>query len=227
MEQQPCKYNNGPTALARGRAVGFVCVVAGTAFPALAESGDHGAGGDIEEVVVTASPPERGEPPSLEFLTEVYGGRRSGSLLYRRGRHAESFPHLLVAARRGFKMAQARVSFLYERGLGTPRDPLAAVAFLGIAAKPPTHPEIRRRFDEIWDRMPADLKPGLERLIDRYDARYGAKTNGVSCGLARPAGTHFPKLTCRFDSECALYGRLGITPELRSCIEYFSDRLRD
>lgn len=130
--------------------------------------GDHDDD-DVEEVVVTARPPERGKAPTLEFLTELYGSRRSGARLYRRGKHAESFPYLLAAARRGFKMAQARVSFLYRQGLGTPPDPTAAVAFLGIAAKPPTHPEIRRRFHEIWGRVPPDLKPGFEELIEQYD----------------------------------------------------------
>ena len=180
---------------------------------------------DVEVVVVTASPPERGKPPTLEFLTEVYDSRRTGSRLYRRGEHAESFPHLLAAARRGFKMAQARVSFLYQQGLGTPRDPLAAVAFLGIAAKPPTLPEITMRFDEVWDRVPPDLKPRLEQLIDEYDARYGASTNRVSCDLSHSAGTFFRKLTCRFMDECSLYGRMGLTPELRSCPGYVLERL--
>ena len=125
------------------------------ALPALAESGDD----DVEEVIVTASPPERGKPPTLEFLTEIYGNRQSGSLLYRRGNYAESFPYLLAAARRGFKMAQARVSFLYYHGFGTPRDTVAAVGFLGLAATPPTLPEIRRRFDEVWDRVPTSSNP--------------------------------------------------------------------
>lgn len=177
---------------------------------------------DIEEVVVTASPPPRGKPPTLEFLVELYDSRRDGSLLYRRGQYAESFPHLLSAARRGFKLAQARVSFLYQQGLGTPPDPVAAVAFLGIAAKPPTLPEIRRRFDEIWDRVPTDLKPGLEELIMQYDAKYGAKANRVACDLSVDSGTHFRKLTCRFMDECTLYWHTGLTPELASCPQWWT-----
>ena len=180
--------------------------------------GDHDD--DVEEVVVTARPPERGKAPTLEFLTELYGSRRSGARLYRRGKHAESFPYLLAAARRGFKMAQARVSFLYQQGLGTPPDPMAAVAFLGIAAKPPTHPEIRRRFHEIWGRVPPDLKPGFEELIEQYDANYGARANRISCDLSHRTGTHFKKLTCRFMDECSIFVNvfgLAPAPELANC----------
>lgn len=206
----------------------LLIVLLAAALPVFAETGTHAAGSeDIEEVVVTASPPERGKPPTLEFLTEVYDNRRTGSQLYRRGEHAESFPHLLAAARRGFKMAQARVSFLYQQGLGTPRDAMAAVAFLGVAAKPPTLPEISMRFNEVWDRVPVALKPGLEQLIDEYDARYGARVNRVSCDLSHSAGTFFRKLTCRFTDECSLYGRMGLTPELRTCPGYVFERLSD
>lgn len=189
------------------------------ALPVLAESSD--GDDDVEEVIVTASPPERGKPPTLEFLTEIYGSRQSGSLLYRRGDYAESFPYLLAAARRGFKMAQARVSFLYHHGFGTPRDTVAAVGFLGLAAKPPTLPEIRRRFDEVWDRVPEELRPGFEQLIEQYDAKYGAKANRVSCDLSVDSGTHFRKLTCRFMNECSLYWQTGLTPELLSCPQWF------
>ena len=171
--------------------------------------------------MVTANPPERGKPPTIEFLTELYGSRRSGSFLYHRGEYDESFPYLQAAAKRGFKMAQARVSFLYEQGLGTPRDSIAAVAFLGLAAKPPTHPEIKVRFNRIWDRVPEDMKPRLEQLIDEYDAKYGTKANRVSCDLSHRAGTHIKKLTCRFTDECSIYiktiaGRAP-TSELESC----------
>ena len=210
----------------RGRLLATSVVIACVAFPVFAWSEDPDGEGHVEEVVVTASPPERGKPPSLEFLTEVYGNRRSGSRLYRRGEHAESFPYLLVAAQRGFKVAQARVSFCTNGGLGTQRDPFAAIAFLGLAAKPPTHPEIRRRFDRIWDRLPPGLKPRLVRLINQYDARFGAKANRVSCDLRATTGTHFRTLKCNFMDECDLYALTGLTPELRSCPAYFAERFR-
>lgn len=188
--------------------------------PPVAASGNH-QHDNVEEVVVTASPPERGKPPTLEFLVELYDSRRDGSLLYRRGKYAESFPMLLSAARRGFKLAQARVSFLYQQGLGTNPDPVAAIAFIGIAAKPPTLPEIRRRFDEIWDRVPTDLKPAFKELIEQYDAKYGAKANRVACDLSVDSGTHFRKLTCRFMDECTLYWHTSLTQELASCPQWW------
>lgn len=118
-------------------------------------------------------------------------------------------------------MAQARVSFLYEQGLGTSRDPVAAVAFLGVAAKPPTHPEITVRFNRIWDRVPEDMRPWLEQLIDAYDAKYGTRANRVSCDLSHRAGTHIKKLTCRFTDECSIYVKTiagaAPAPELEMC----------
>ena len=172
----------------------------------------------VEEVVVTGEPIERGKPPEFEFLIHVYDSRREGARLYKDGRYEEAFPLLLHAAKRGFKMAQARVSYLYERGLGTPRDPIAAVGFLGIAAKPPTHPEILNRFKDIWHRVPPEHRTRLRQVIDCYDSQYGNRANRVVCDTSHRTGTYLRTLRCNFMDECSLYSHLAAwVPELRNC----------
>ena len=172
----------------------------------------------VEEVVVTGEPMERGKPPEFEFLMHVYDSRRDGAKLYKEGRYEEAFPLLLHAAKRGFKMAQARVSYLYERGLGTPRDPIAAIGFLGTAAKSPTHPEIRNRFKEIWQRIPPEHETRLQEVIDRYDAQYGTRANRIVCDTNHRTGTYMRTLRCNFMDECSLYSHLAAwVPELRNC----------
>ena len=179
---------------------------------------DETSTASVEEVVVTGEPMERGKPPEFEFLIHVYDSRRDGAKLYKEGRYEEAFPLLLHAAKRGFKMAQARVSYLYERGLGTPRDPIAAIGFLGTAAKPPTHPEIRNRFKEIWRRVPPEHETRLREVIDRYDAQYGTRANRIVCDVSHRGGTYMRTLSCNFMDECSLYDHLAAwVPELRSC----------
>ena len=179
---------------------------------------DETSAGPVEEVVVTGEPMERGKPPEFEFLMHLYDSRREGAKLYRDGRYEEAFPLLLQAAKRGFKVAQARVSYLYERGLGTPRDPIAAIGFLGTAAKPPTHPEIRNRFEEIWRRVPPEHEARLRQVIDRYDSLYGNRANRVVCDRSHRTGTYMRSLRCNFMDECSLYRHLAAwVPELRNC----------
>jgi len=154
-----------------------------------------------EEMIVTAPKPDRGQVPQFEYLLETYKARSKGSLLYRRGKYAESFPYLIVAAKRGFRLAQARVGFLYQQGLGTPRDGEASIAWLALAATPDTLPEIMNYFRTQWDKVPPEYIPRLESLIDEYREQYGNRENRVVCDMSRKAGTHFKKLTCRFMDE--------------------------
>jgi hypothetical protein len=154
-----------------------------------------------EEMIVTAPKPDRGQVPQFEYLLETYKARSKGSLLYRRGKYAESFPYLLVAAKRGFRLAQARVGFLFQQGLGTPRDAEAAIAWLALAATPDTLPEIMNYFRTQWAKIPPEYIPQLERVIDEYREQYGNRENRVVCDMSRKAGTHFKKLTCRFMDE--------------------------
>ena len=154
-----------------------------------------------EEMIVTAPRPDKGQVPQFEYLLETYKARSKGSLLYRRGKYAESFPYLLVAAKRGFRLAQARVGFLFQQGIGSPRDGEAAIAWLALAATPDTLPEIKNYFVAQWAKIPPEYIPHLERLIEEYRDQYGNRENRVVCDMSRKAGTHFKKLTCRFMDE--------------------------
>ena len=163
---------------------------------------------DIEEIVVTASRPERGKVPSYERVFQIYESRRKGAWLYKQGRYEEAFPHLLAAAQSGFKFAQARVGFLYQQGLGTPQDPYAAVGWLGLAAEGISHPEIKNHFRNLWERIPEDYEPSLEAVIDEYREKYSAKANRVGCDMSHKAGTYIKSLTCRFMDE-GIYQNFG------------------
>ena len=157
--------------------------------------------GEPEEIVVTGTPEDPFKAHNFEYMQLTYDARGKGSCLYRRGDYEEAFPYLLAAAKRGFKFAQARVSFLYQQGLGTPRDPEAAVGWLSVAAVGTTHPEIRNRFRGVWRRIPQPHLPHFERIVDGYRARYNSRLHGVNCDLAPKAGSHIHKLTCRFVDE--------------------------
>ena len=163
-----------------------------------------------EEMIVTGRAPAKNRVPPMEYLMQVYDARRQGAHLYKRGRYAEAFPYLLVAAKRGFKFAQARVGFLYQQGLGTPQNPEAAIAWLGVAARGNTMPEIRNHFNALWAKIPETYRPQLEAVIDVYDSKFGAKANRVACDTSHKSGTFVKRLTCRFMDE-HLYSDTGET----------------
>ena len=152
----------------------------------------------IEEVIVRGTPSDSGQVVLLPDALAIYDARRRGTDLYRRGQYAEAFPYLLDAAKRGFKFAQARLGFLYQQGLGTERNGWEAMAWLGVASRGTTMPEIRNYFNALWEKVPDAYQPQLLDLIDVYDEKYGSRINRVSCDRGRKAGTYMPTLTCRF-----------------------------
>ena len=134
----------------------------------------------VEEIVVTETPIDA-NIPTVELMEATYKARQDGGRLYRLGQYEEALPLLLVAAKKGFKWEQARVSFLYQQGYGTEQDVEAAVAWLGVAARGDTTPEIRGRFKEIWARIPEQHRPHFEAIIDEYEKRYGNKAHRTFC----------------------------------------------
>lgn len=155
-----------------------------------------------EEVIVTGERDDSHQVVNLETMMGIYQSRLQGSILYRRQEYAEALPHLLAAARRGFKFAQARVGFILQQGVdGVPQDPQAAVAWLAVAARGDTHPEIRNYFRALWAKIPDQQRPELENLIEVYVQRYGSRANRVTCDMSHKAGTWLKKLTCRFQDE--------------------------
>lgn len=154
---------------------------------------------DVEEVVVSA---ERLPVPSLIEMRDTYKAQGQGVKHFRRRDYASAYPHLLAAAKRGFKTAQARLGYIYLHGLGgIPYDPVRGIGWLSVAASPETLPWIRRYSKKIWKIVPERYVAELEVVADRYRAKYGRGATGVSCNRNRAAGTHLTSLTCLFDEE--------------------------
>ena len=174
----------------------LVALLAASLQPANAEDAPAEPTAD-ETVFVTAEPDkwalqwQEGER-AIEIACESMRGRYR----YCRREYAQAVPHLQRSAMAGFPYAQARLSFIYQQGLAGERDPVLAMTWLGTAAAlDPTHPEIRQRFDDLWQRIPAAYKPQLEAAIAQNVAEHGAEAQGVSCRLVGDDDN--PQLECR------------------------------
>lgn len=166
-----------------------------------AETPRKAVGDDVEEVVVTEEriAPEDFNPVLMQRVRDSNG---RGARLYRQGRYRDAFPYLLAAAKRGFKLAQARVGYIYQEGLGgVNRDAFAAIGWIGAAATHDTTPEIRAHFKAMLAAVPAPFKPQAEAIVADYRSRYSGDAVGMSCENRRLAGTHISRLKCVFDNE--------------------------
>ena len=156
---------------------------------------------DVEEVVMKA---ERLPVPSLLQMEDTYQAQEQGAKHFRRRDYARAYPHLVAAAKMGFKTAQARLGYIYLHGLGgIPYDPVRGIGWISVAAEPETLPWIRRYSERIWQLVPERYMADMATVVDRYRAKYGRGATGVSCSRNRRAGTRLVALTCLFNSEIA------------------------
>ena len=115
-----------------------------------------------EEMTVTAEPLKADEIPTQRYIVDTYNAVREGARLYSEGRYKEALPHLLVAARRGFKWAQARAGDIYLHGRGgAPKSVDRGIAWLGVAATPKSTNAIRSYFKTVWAEVPPEHVPRL------------------------------------------------------------------
>lgn len=148
-----------------------------------------------------------GENISIDDMDPIMMGRirdanGRGAQLYRRGQFAEALPFLLTSARQGFKLAQARVGFIYKQGLGDVEpDAEVAIGWLGVAASRTSNPEIIDYFKNLMASIPATFHPEIELIVAEYKEKYGSDEVGLHCSNTRRAGTHISRLKCDFDNE--------------------------
>lgn len=154
----------------------------------------------IEEELIVQG--ERETIKSARAILRGYDARNMGAYYYKLRMYAKAYPYLLEAAQEGFKMSQARLGYIYQKGLGgVDRDWRKAVGWLGVAASRHSHPEIMNYWKNLKSKIPEQNMPIVEDIIDDYVSRYGSDATGVSCDINRAAGTHIAEMRCIYDDE--------------------------
>lgn len=153
----------------------------------------------MEEVVVSEV---REQIENAFSYNDFHTVKDRAEFYYRIGRYKDAFPYLLASAKRGFKIAQAQVGYIYLTGQGVVKPSKAtALAWLGVAASPRSDPEIKNYYKDLLKTVPDELKPKVEELVQTFIDTYGPKATGMSCIHVRRAGTHVSDLKCNFKGE--------------------------
>ena len=136
----------------------------------------------VEEVIVTAERLEKGAMPTQTIIVQTYNVLRRGKRLYNARRYQEALPYLLIAAKRGFKWAQAMAGDIYLHGRGgAPRNIESGMGWLGVAARPQTAPAIQTYFRQAMAEMPTDARGHIEDVVQRYREEWSSRGWRVSC----------------------------------------------
>ena len=176
-----------------------------------ANSDDYAGNEYVEEMVVTAPiittpEPDFGAIPSGQFISQVYDAASRGARLYREGKYREALPLLVVAAKRGFKWAQASAADIYLHGRGgVTVDLESGIGWLGVAAQPKTTNSISQFFEESKALLPERFtSEAVNEIVSNYRTDYGNLQHRVACRLAPrdPAWSiRVKNLRCHFIDE--------------------------
>ena len=160
----------------------------------------------VEEVRVTG---ERVTNLTLSERREIYRQLAKGRRLYSDSQYKRALPLLINPARHGFKDAQARVGYIYLKGLGeVEHDAGAAVGWLGVAASGNTTLDIENYFNDIWSRIPEQHVPYFREVVEEYKSKYGEHATGVNCDLLR-VSSFIKRLACYFAIDQRSLDRLS------------------
>ena len=154
----------------------------------------------IEEELIVQGTPDRLKSPGQ--ILRGYDSRNMGGYYYKLRLYEKAYPYLVESAQEGFKMSQARLGYIYQKGLGgVERDWVKAVGWLGVAATRQSHPEIMNYWKNLKAKIPEQNMPMVEDIIKEYVSRYGSEATGVTCDINRAAGTHIAHMKCIYDDE--------------------------
>ena len=160
-----------------------------------------------------AIPVEEGRSEKLEAIkANITGGQH-----YRRKDYEIAYPHLKLAAEKGFKVSQARLSQIYLRGLGgVDQDIRSGIGWLGVASAPPSSPQIRKEFRRLRKQFNGELRMQFDRVVDIYRKRYEAKKLGLYCENKSEGSTTISTLVCTYTH--------GLTLEDQRVLDEIHDR---
>ena len=174
----------------KGSTANVVCSLAAALFAVQVWPGDDPATAVaaveadryVEEVIVTAERLKKGAMPTQTVIVQTYNVLRRGKRLYNARRYKEALPYLLVAARRGFKWAQAMSGDIYLHGRGgAPKDIEKGMGWLGVAARPQTAPTIQSYFRQAMAEIPTGARKHVEDVVAHYREEWSSRDWRVSC----------------------------------------------
>ena len=155
--------------------------------------------GDVEEVLVLGERFEINTTIAFDRLTE---SNSRGAKLYKQGKYKEALPYLLVGAKTGFKMSQARAGAIYLGGLGdVEKDMRKGIGWPGVASEPITAPAIRNTWKRVPKNVSEDSRGEVAKIVAEYVALYGREVTGTDCEMTSNPKSLVARLECTFDDE--------------------------
>ena len=135
-------------------------------------------------------------------ILDAYTANAKGGSLYRKKKYDEALPHLLFAAKHGFKDSQARLGAIYLQGRGsTAEDKTKAVGWLGVAAHKPAKTEHIKFWRDFVKPLNAQQMVMVDKVVARFVEEYGPEATGMTCVEDFSSGSHIKKLICKFKDE--------------------------
>lgn len=150
---------------------------------------------EVQPIEVNATTDDIVRPAEM---LEILKSHRRGRNYFAKQDYENAYPWLLVAAKGGFKEAQAQLGYMYQEGKGVEKSNIKAIAWFGVAAEGTTTPQIKNHFRKLKSAVPSENVQYVDRVVTGYIANFGSESTRVSCDLHRPTGSHISRIKCMF-----------------------------
>lgn len=135
-------------------------------------------------------------------LANIIRANGKGAQLYKHKKYKEAIPYLLVGAKMGFKMSQARLGDIYLNGRGeVPVDTMKGIGWHAVAASPFSMPNIRNRWKAIYGSVKNEQRGLVDQVASEYIDKYGSMATGTKCDSIRQAGSHLAQMYCEIEDQ--------------------------
>jgi len=99
-------------------------------------------------------------------------GEFTGMQRYAAGNFKAAMKYFLIGARYADKLSQLSIGLMYLNGQGVSRDPVAAFAWIAIAAER-KYPQFLATRDAVWAQLDASQREQAKLLVEKLYAEYG------------------------------------------------------
>lgn len=107
-----------------------------------------------------------------------------------------AYIYLNKASKLGDKVSQFKLAILYMEGLGVKQDYTKAYLWLNVASEY-NHNKWRKVRDQLLGALSKEQVEALAPLVEDYIAKYGAKTQDISCSRRAALGSQHKVIQCR------------------------------
>jgi len=130
---------------------------------------------------------------SLRDLEEEF---TKGAKFYQKEKYEKAYPIFAELSQWGIKSAQSLLGTMYIQGQHVGPSIERGLAWLGVANELGGYKSSKANFDYVYNQLNDEQKKIIDVKVQSYIAKFGAKTQNITCKKKKGLGSNIPVQAC-------------------------------